>query len=91
MDKSNQTPLTEEEFEEWFQNTDLGELIPKSGGIVVPGFLEGKAGRSKIGRKITLSLPEETIEDLRKLAAQKGVGYQTYARMILMAHLKKPA
>jgi hypothetical protein len=91
VNKNNKTPLNEEEFEDWFQNTDLGVLIPTEGGIVVPGLLERKAGRPKIGRKITLTLPEETIEDLRELAEQKGVGYQTYARMILMAHLKKPA
>lgn len=38
----NQPPLNEEEFEEWFQNTDLGGLIPTEGGIVVPVFLERK-------------------------------------------------
>lgn len=33
--KSYNTPLNEEEFEDWFQNTDLGELIPQEGGIVI--------------------------------------------------------
>ena len=35
INKSCNKPLTEEEFEEWFQNTDLGELIPQEGGIVI--------------------------------------------------------
>ena len=74
-------------FEEWFENTDLGDLTPEGQGKGLPGLgARLGRGRPRIGRKITLILPEETIEDLTKQAAKKGIGYQTYARMILMSH-----
>ena len=72
-------------FEEWFENEDLGDLTPEGQGKVLPGLAARLGrGRPRIGRKITLILPEETIENLTLRAAKKGVGYQTYARMILM-------
>ena len=86
-DDSTKKPLTrqqeEDEFDEWFQNTDLGPLLKDVKGVLIPP-LKTRMGRPKIGKKITLTLPEETIEDLRKRAAKKGMGYQTFARMILM-------
>lgn len=36
----------------------------------------------------SIRLPDELIEDLRNLAAEKGLPYQAYLRMILIEHVK---
>ncbi len=43
-----------------------------------------RIGRPRIGKKISLTLPEELIDKLKREAQKKGMGYQTYARMLLM-------
>jgi hypothetical protein len=77
-------PETLEELDAWCEENDLGNLIPEGQGDVIPGLAKKRAGRPRIGKKITLTLPEETIDDLRARGAKLGLGYQTYARMILM-------
>jgi hypothetical protein len=86
MTANGKDSLEAKTFEEWFEDTDLGELTEEGKGKGLPGLAAraGK-GRPRIGRKITLVLPEETIQDLTRRAAKKGIGYQTYARMILMS------
>ena len=37
----------------------------------------------KASQPITLRIPKEDLETARRLAAQKGVGYQTYIKMLL--------
>jgi hypothetical protein len=80
----NHEPQTLEDLDHWCEENDLGGLIPEGQGDVIPGLVKKRAGRPRIGKKITLTLPEETIEDLRVRGAKLGLGYQTYARMILM-------
>ncbi len=77
-------PQTLEELDTWCEENDLGSLLPEGQGHVIPGLATKRAGRPRIGKKITLTLPEDTIEDLRVRGAKLGLGYQTYARMILM-------
>jgi hypothetical protein len=77
-------PQTLEELDSWCEENDLGSLIPEDQGDVIPGLATKRAGRPRIGKKITLTLPEDTIEDLRVRGAKLGLGYQTYARMVLM-------
>lgn len=77
-------PMTEEALDTWLEENDVGSLLEN----VEPQLISPKSqrmGRPRIGKKITLTLPEETIEALRIRAAKKGLGYQTYARMILMS------
>jgi hypothetical protein len=81
--KTPVSPLTDAAFEEWFEATDVGSLLADvEPQIVSPA--PKRMGRPRIGKKITLTLPEDTIEDLRARGAKLGLGYQTYARMILM-------
>src|SRR5580704_18049871 len=40
---------------------------------------------------ITLRIPKEDLETARRLAAQKGLGYQTYIKMLLREALAKNA
>ena len=39
--------------------------------------------RAKLSQPITLRIPKEDLETARRLAARKGVGYQTYIKMLL--------
>ncbi len=81
--KTPAPPLTDAAFDVWFEATDVGPLLEGvEPQIVSPA--PKRMGRPRIGKKITLTLPEETIEDLRVRGAKLGLGYQTYARMILM-------
>lgn len=69
-------------MEDWLDKTDLSSAITKSfeKGHVVPA----KIGRKKIGKRISLILAEETIVQLTKLSKEKGIGYQTLARMFIL-------
>ncbi|HXJ93865.1 MAG TPA: hypothetical protein VMT20_13525 [Terriglobia bacterium] len=40
-------------------------------------------------RPVTIRLPVEDINSARGLAAQKGIGYQTYIRMLLREALQR--
>jgi predicted DNA binding CopG/RHH family protein len=48
------------------------------------------ASRVKL-RPVTIRLPIEDIDAARGLAARKGVGYQTYVRMLLREALRREA
>lgn len=41
-------------------------------------------------QQISLRLPKEDLEQLRRRAARAGVGYTTLIRMILHQHLRNP-
>lgn len=46
---------------------------------------------TKPSQPITLRIPKEDLETARRLAAQKGLGYQTYIKMVLREALEKNA
>jgi predicted DNA binding CopG/RHH family protein len=43
---------------------------------------------TKSSQPITLRVPKEDLDTARRLAAQKGLGYQTYIKMLLRDALK---
>jgi predicted DNA binding CopG/RHH family protein len=45
--------------------------------------------RAKPSQPITLRIPKEDLEKARRLAAHKGVGYQTYIKMLLREALSE--
>ncbi len=47
--------------------------------------------RAKPTQPITLRIPREDLERARRLAARKGVGYQTYIKMLLREALAENA
>lgn len=73
-------------MDEWLDKVDLSESIQK-GTAISP--VETKAGRTRIGQKVNLILPDVLINRLRKLAEKRGLGYQTLARMILMEKISE--
>jgi predicted DNA binding CopG/RHH family protein len=50
-----------------------------------------KLQRAKPSQPITLRIPKEDLETARRLAARKGVGYQTYIKMLLREALAENA
>jgi predicted DNA binding CopG/RHH family protein len=44
--------------------------------------------KEQLLKAISIRLPEDVIESLRLEAKEKGIGYQTYVRMILIEHLR---
>lgn len=40
-------------------------------------------------KPISIRLPPQAIEQLKALAAEEGLGYQPYVRMVLMQHIRK--
>jgi predicted DNA binding CopG/RHH family protein len=45
----------------------------------------------KLSQPVTLRIPREDLETARRLAAKKGLGYQTYIKMLLREALAKNA
>jgi predicted DNA binding CopG/RHH family protein len=66
-----------EEAEWWDRN---GSRITD---FAVEHGLIGKRPARGTARAISLRLPERDLERARKLAEQKGLGYQTYMKMLL--------
>jgi len=56
---------------------------PLTLGNLIPG--------SKPSQPITLRIPKEDLETARRLAARKGLGYQTYIKMLLREALAENA
>ena len=47
--------------------------------LTLSSLLQG----AKPSQPITLRIPKEDLATVRRLAAQKGLGYQTYLKMLL--------
>jgi len=47
--------------------------------------------RARPTQPVTLRIPKEDLETARRLAARKGVGYQTYIKMLLREALAENA
>lgn len=67
-----------DEMDQWLANADFSEAIKN--GV----WVRRDKGRPRLGRKISLIIPEETIEKLTYVAKGKGMGYQTLARAFLV-------
>jgi predicted DNA binding CopG/RHH family protein len=46
---------------------------------------------AKLSQPVTLRIPKGDLEIARRLAAEKGLGYQTYIKMLLREALAKNA
>lgn len=54
-------------------------------------YKKSKASQGKIKRKMptSISLPEEVVEELKKIAVKKGIPYQVLMRSFIMEGLEK--
>ena len=70
-----------QEMAEFFDRTDTGELdLEPADDVVVGSELE----------QVSIRLPKEDLDALRRRAVKSGVGYTTLIRMIVRAHLNNP-
>lgn len=83
------TPRFETEAEEaqwWDEHRDMaeGELIKAiRNGTARSGTAQRLARKSRASKNITIRMPLDDIERARRLADRKGLGYQTYMKMLL--------
>lgn len=71
-----------EDIAEFYDKTDTGDLPWKESDEV-------KIERPEL-EQISIRLPKEDLERIRRRAARSGIGYTTLIRMILRAHLDDP-
>ncbi|MBA3952272.1 MAG: ribbon-helix-helix protein, CopG family [Rubrobacter sp.] len=70
-----------QEMADFYDRTDTGDLPwEEAEDVVVGSELE----------QISIRLPKEDLDALRRRAAKSGVGYTTLIRMIVRAHLDNP-
>ena len=67
-------------------STDFGNSKTKP---VLVKASERKGGRPKIGRKLSIILPEYLIKQLQVAGKLKGVGYQTMIRIICAENVEE--
>ena len=65
----------------------IQQQIKQSRPMPLGGLLRG----AKPSQPITLRIPREDRETARRLAVKKGLGYQTYIKMLLREALAKNA
>ncbi|MES2616161.1 MAG: hypothetical protein V4591_12200 [Bdellovibrionota bacterium] len=69
------------DLDEELENFEITEEVMQKSRLISSKSI---AGRKKIGRRISLVLPEDVIVELTDIGKQKGLGYQTIARMFIM-------
>ena len=85
--EANVDQLAKEEvmIDKWLEKTDLSENIRN--GVVI----QGRKGRPAVGSKISITLPDDLISELKQAAGKRAIGYQTLIRMIVKENIKKYA
>lgn len=84
--------MSEAEDVKWHQRNRRGLESAMEGRILEGSTLtlQQAATRSKT-RPVTLRLAATDIDTARAMAAQKGIGYQTYVKMLLHEALRREA
>ena len=94
---------TEAEEARWFEDNQdrllkLFEQAEKEGALRVGGKSVGitlskktEILRKPPSQKVMLRIPTDDVDRARRQAADKGVGYQTYIKMLLRAGLDREA
>jgi predicted DNA binding CopG/RHH family protein len=65
----------------------IRQRIKQKRPLTLGNLLQG----TKSSRPVTLRIPKEDLDTARRLAAKKGLGYQTYIKMLLREALDKEA
>jgi hypothetical protein len=71
-----------EELADYYDRTDTGDLLWEEAEDVI-------IERPEL-EQISVRLPKEDLERIKRRAAKAGVGYTTLIRMILRAHIDDP-
>jgi predicted DNA binding CopG/RHH family protein len=67
--------------------SEIRQRVKQKQPLTLANLLAG----AKLSQPITLRIPKEDLETARRLAAKKGLGYQTYIKMLLREALEKNA
>ena len=67
--------------------TEIRQRIKQKQPLTLGNLLQ----EGKPSQPVTLRIPTEDLETARRLAARKGLGYQTYIKMLLREALAKNA
>ena len=66
---------------------EIRQRMKQKRPLTLGSLLQG----AKPSQPITLRIPKDDLETARRLAARKGLGYQTYIKMLLREALEKNA
>src|SRR5512144_3071582 len=66
---------------------EIRQRVKQKKPLTLGSLLQGK----KPSQPVTLRIPKEDLDKARRLAARKGLGYQTYIKMLLIEALSKNA
>ncbi|MFZ3339475.1 MAG: CopG family antitoxin [Terriglobales bacterium] len=64
---------------------EIRQRMKQERPLTLSGLLRGE----KPSQPVTLRIPAKDLETARRLASRKGVGYQTYIKMLLREALKR--
>jgi predicted DNA binding CopG/RHH family protein len=64
---------------------EIRQRMKQKKPLTLGALLQG----AKPSQPVTLRIPKEDLETARRLAARKGLGYQTYIKMLLRDALEK--
>lgn len=67
--------------------SEIRQRMKQKRTLTLGSLLQGE----KLSQPVTLRIAKEDLETARRLAAQKGIGYQTYIKMLLREALAKNA
>jgi hypothetical protein len=83
-----------EEAQWWFDHRTMVErefMTAIRNGTVGRGIAQRLAREVRESKNITIRMPIADIERARDLAGKKGIGYQTYMKMLLHEALNREA
>jgi predicted DNA binding CopG/RHH family protein len=67
--------------------SEIRQRVKRKKPLTLSNLLQG----ANPSQPVTLRIPKDDLETARRLAASKGVGYQTYIKMLLREALAKNA
>jgi len=81
-----------EEADWWYANREAVEqnlIEAMKNGTAVRDIHKQAIAEARASKNVNIRLPVSDIERARKLSAKKGIGYQTYMKMLLHEALDK--
>jgi len=83
-----------EEAKWWYDNRNMVEkefMTAMKNGTVGHGIAQRLSQQARESKNITIRMPIADIDRARDLAGKKGIGYQTYMKMLLHEALNREA
>jgi predicted DNA binding CopG/RHH family protein len=98
-EKSKRPPVPKfrteaEEAQWWYGHRSMVEkefMAALKNGTVGRGIAQRLADKARESKNITIRVPVADIDRARELAEKKGIGYQTYMKMLLHEALNREA